>query len=696
MKPGALAVAAMLAWGAAPVFAAVTYFVAPTGVDNETCGTSSAARCKTVQYAIDKTEDGDSVVVANGTYNECLTVIPGSGVGEVLVVSEAILNSQAVGAAILDGDGVCDSESDAPGPVVTVYDLSALSGFAVKNGGDSGIWGLGAVSIVNNIISENTTPSAGGGIFLTTGGYLTDPEEKAQIKFNVIKENTADEHGGGVYVDAVGDGIPSLVEIAENSILDNTAGGATGGFGGGLAVFTDTFSANDSSTVTITTNVLDGNTAVNATDGSTVSYGGGIFVATGGGFGAGVETIVVGGTEPRNSIRNNTAEGLGGGISANLQPGEGGTHTITVSDNNVTANTGNLGGGGIHAFSVAFDLTAGEHALIIERNPIIGNHAVGDPADPSTVGGGGLYAEVYNYRVPAGITEMIVRRNAIRTNDATTQGGGASLLVYADDDPEADGNTLPTAAGLDFENNLLVGNQAIDEAGAAGAGGAVALNAFAIGAQASVAVRQRFLTVASNLTDPGGVGGLWWNAESLPDSVSGGGSIAIELSNSILIENDDYAVGGPIVPGGAVTTSIAYNDAFENAVGDYEPQLGASTGSNGNVDVDPALDPLFQPPLCSATVDLGDPALAPTEEPLPNGGRVNLGFLGNTINATRTFPDVNADGTIDGLDVLGIAVSFNSATGNPRFFTAADRDLNGLVDGLDLAYVSAFYAQSCP
>ena len=60
------------------------------------------------------------------------------------------------------------------------------------------------------------------------------------------------------------------------------------------------------------------------------------------------------------------------------------------------------------------------------------------------------------------------------------------------------------------------------------------------------------------------------------------------------------------------------------------------------------------------------------------------------------LPHVNGDGAIDGLDVLGIAVAFNSTSGGPRFSTAADRDLNGLVDGQDLAYVSAFYAQSCP
>jgi hypothetical protein len=172
--------------------------------------------------------------------------------------------------------------------------------------------------------------------------------------------------------------------------------------------------------------------------------------------------------------------------------------------------------------------------------------------------------------------------------------------------------------------------------------------------------------------------------------------VAIELSNSILQGNDGYAVGGPILPGGPIAVTIAYNDAFENVTGDYEAQLGASTGTNGNIAIDPGLDLYYNPPLCSTTVDQGDPAIDPAAEPLPNGGRVNLGHLANSVDATRTFPDVNSDGTIDGIDVLGIAVSFNTANGDPRYFIQADRDLNDLVDGEDLAFVSAFYAQNCP
>jgi hypothetical protein len=115
--------------------------------------------------------------------------------------------------------------------------------------------------------------------------------------------------------------------------------------------------------------------------------------------------------------------------------------------------------------------------------------------------------------------------------------------------------------------------------------------------------------------------------------------------------------------------------------------------------VDPSLDALYLPRVCGPTIDAGDPLIDlgdPPIEPLPNGNRVNMGHLGNTASATRTFPDVNGDGTIDGLDVIAVGVSFGAASGDPRFLAAADRDFSNLVDGDDLAFVSAFYAQSCP
>ena len=211
-----------------------------------------------------------------------------------------------------------------------------------------------------------------------------------------------------------------------------------------------------------------------------------------------------------------------------------------------------------------------------------------------------------------------------------------------------------------------------------------------------------FLTVAENGTELG-TGGVAWEDRLLPNSLASSGTAAFTLSNSIVSDNEGYGVGyiTPLAP--STTVVLSYNNVFGNISGNYEALLGDPTGTNGNISVDPELDNLFLPRICGPMVDLGDPAIDASIEPQPNGGRVNLGHLGNTASATRVFPDVNGDGTVDGLDVLGIAVSFTSCApsypgclDSARYFVAADRDLNGIVDGADLSYVSAFYAQDCP
>lgn len=696
MKPTRLAcaLAATLVLGAGTALAAVkTINVATTGSDAPGCGAATAP-CKTIQFAIDLSDDGDTVEVGAGTFKECIVVFPGTGVGGVHVLSKSLVDSQTAGGAILDGTGVCDAASATPGPVATVPDLGVLSGFAITNGAASGVQGFGAATITNNLIYGNTTDGSGGGIALTTGSFLTDPTLKAVVDFNNVHDNTAALDGGGIFVDASASGVASVVEIDGNHLTSNKAMTPGGAYGGGIMVQTDTATADDSSTVTITTNVLEGNTAGDLADVGSISYGAGIFVATGVSAGLGTETVTVGGSGVGNAIRKNLAHGIGGGISVNLQPGDGGIHTLTVSDNDVTKNTAEFGGGGIHAFALAQDAPTGTNLLSIIGNSVIGNIARGDVADPSTVGGGGIYAESYTYRTPDGVVTTSITRNFIQSNMAKLRGGGASLVVVANDDPLLDGNVQPAAGTMIFNNNLVTTNTADDITGSS-TGGGVSLAASAIGAQATVSVRQRFLTVVGNHADAGG-GGLDWAAFSDPDSLGGSGTIAYESSNSILKGNDGFAIDGSIVPGPNVAVTISYNDTIDNVAGDYAPQLGAATGTNGNVTIEPGLDALFVPPLCSVTIDLGDPAIDPSLEPLPNGGRVNLGHLGNTADAPRTFPDVNGDGAIDGLDVLAIAVSFNTAAGDPRFLPNADRDLDGLVDGQDLSYIAAFYAQSCP
>jgi uncharacterized repeat protein (TIGR01451 family) len=675
---------------------AIAYYVATTGVDSKTCG-STADPCLTVQAAIEKTKGGDAVIVGDGTFNECIVLVPGTGSGGILVASSQFLTAGSVGTTVLDGADVCDPASPIPAPVAKVFDGSALRGFAITNGGDSGVWGLGGVTISNNLISGNETTTVGGGIYLSTGTNLTDPKATAEIKANTIKNNTSGSGGAGIYVDASAQGVPSLVAIDGNTVATNTAGGTTAAFGGGIAVFTATASDTDASSVVITNNTIDGNTAEGAAVGAAIAYGGGIFVATGAGFGRGTEAVTVGASESGNIVRNNISSGLGGGMSINAQPAPGGKHTIHVDANTISANTGSRGGGGLHLFAYAFDGPAGAPEVVLgaSGNSLTGNHALGELSDPFPVGGGGIYAELYSERTVGSAVTFEIADNTIESNDATTHGGGASLVASADDDPQNDGVVRATGAVISFHNNLVAENAARDTTASVPSGGGVYGLAIARGDLASARLAASFLTVADNETELG-TGGLEWEDLPLPDSLGLDGTASFSLSNSIVSGNDGYGVGyaAPLDP--STTVDLSYNDAYGNISGNYEAPLGDPTGTS--VSVDPELDALFLPRICGPMVDRGNPAIPATNEPQPNGGQVNLGHLGNTASATRTFPDVNGDGTVDGLDVMGIAVSFNSCTDPScdRPNPAADRDLNGIVDGQDLAYVSAFYAQTCP
>jgi hypothetical protein len=680
---------------------AAIFHVATDGVDSATC--SSTAPCRTIQHAIDNAQAGDTVLVRAGTYHECIVLVPGGGPGGVTVESEELFTAGTLGSTILDGAGACDGvDPNPPGPVAKVFDGSFLIGFVIRNGADSGVWGLGAVAIGNNVIRENVTSQNGGGIRLIMGSNLSDPSAKARILSNSIFSNTAGGDGAGIYADASATTVPSLVEIMNNTVLSNTAGGDTvGASGGGIAVFTDTASTAVSSRVVLEGNTIDGNVAKNAAANAALARGGGVFVATGATFGLGVESVTFGAAGNGNIVRNNVSEGYGGGIAVQVQPAPSGTHAVDIEANAITANTGKLGGGGAQLFVRAIDQPVAASPgvqLHVTDNVFVGNHAEGELSDPLAIGGGGIHAELQSDRTAAAAIVFEISGNTIQANDSTTHGGGVSLVASADDDPDSNGTIAPAEAVIWFHNNLVAKNAAHDRTAGGVSGGGVHALAIARGALALARLSQDFLTVAENETELGS-GGFEWEDLLVPNSLGFAGKTSFELSNSIVSDNDGYGIGGTLLPGPSTNLAISFTDAFGNGSGNYAPSLIDPTGTNGNISADPSLDALFLPRLCGPTIDAGDPSIDlgdPPIEPLPNGGRVNMGHLGNTASATRTFPDVNGDGTIDGLDIIGVAVSFSAASGDPRFLASADRDLNDLVDGQDLAYVSAFYAQSCP
>jgi hypothetical protein len=63
-----------------------------------------------------------------------------------------------------------------------------------------------------------------------------------------------------------------------------------------------------------------------------------------------------------------------------IQPAPAAKHTVDIGNNTVSANTGKLGGGGIHVFAHVLDHVTGAIPGVVARisaNSIIGNHAQG-------------------------------------------------------------------------------------------------------------------------------------------------------------------------------------------------------------------------------------------------------------------------------------------------------------------------------
>jgi parallel beta-helix repeat protein len=106
------------------------------------------------------------------------------------------------------------------------------------------------------------------------------------------------------------------------------------------------------------------------------------------------------------------------------------------------------------------------------------------------------------------------------------------------------------------------------------------------------------------------------------------------IRNNIIVNNDTgihwYDDGS-----GTPQADIDYNDVWNNDFWDYNPSI--QPGPN-----DIAADPLFTDASagdyhlspCSPAIDTGDPAFDYSNEPEPNGNRVNMGAYGNTSEAT--------------------------------------------------------------
>jgi parallel beta-helix repeat protein len=287
-----------------------------------------------------------------------------------------------------------------------------------------------------------------------------------------------------------------------------------------------------------------------------------------------------------------------------------------------------LGGNNDRRESVAFD--SGETAMsVLTGFTLSGNNATGN--------GGAIRCQ--------GSSPTIIQ-NYI-TNNSAAQGGGIAC----------DNGSSPTIA-----NNIISGN-------AASLGGGVFCSF------SSCPTLTNNLICGNTATDigdgfyGGGGGGIFCTHAASPTltnntiSNNSGGGVYPENGSLPVLKNCIVAFntgGGGLYVGdeweGQPNPFVSYCDFYGNSAGDYV-NWPDQTGPNGNLSTNPlfadaatgnyslksqggrwagtgwVLDAVSSP-----CIDAGDPSSPFNLEPAPNGGRINMGFDGNTAMASKAPP----------------------------------------------------------
>ena len=381
------------------VFAIAAYVSAPSAADARTHRVPTDYG--TIQAGIDAASEGDTVLVAPGTYT-------GEGNKELDFKGvDRVLRSEG-GAEVTIID--CEGEGKGASFVGGETAASVMSGFTIRNGLSAESGGIYCVSssptITKCTISGNAASDyeAGGGIYCDSssssiqncvvidnsggssgGGIACFGSSSTAISDCTISGNSATFGGGGIYC--------SLADSALTITNCTISGNSGGSFGGGICC------ASADSSLTISNCTITGNSAVG---------GGGIFCI-------GSPAI------SDCTISQNTAWFLGGGIGCLNEVG-----SPTVTNCVITGNSSASAGGGIWCAgtSVVTGCTisdnwagySGGGGIACAGFSAITNCTI--TGNSTDVGGGGVFATAFS----------TITNCTISGNSAEVGGGGVSYI----------------------------------------------------------------------------------------------------------------------------------------------------------------------------------------------------------------------------------------------------------------------------